>query len=158
MIRCALNSQRRTFSSTGSTLSRARKRRTSARVNFDPALVPTGPGGKVEAGGGAGVRPRMLPRIAGAVERAGGGAYLEGGAGWLLATHRTTSTWSKAHWSRPAPLCRGCHHRSITPLTRASLQEQDHRPAVQRRLTTAACVRACVRGAHIACFGHSFSL
>lgn len=44
------------------------------------------------------------------------------GAGRELGTHRTTSTWSNAHWSCPAPSWRGCHHRSITPLTRASLQ------------------------------------
>lgn len=48
----------------------------------------------------------------------GGGPW----ASWELGTHRTTSTWSNAHWSCPAPSWRGCHHRSITPLTLASLE------------------------------------
>lgn len=49
------------------------------------------------------------------------GQSVEPGTDLYLGTHRTTSTWSKAHWSCPAPSCRGCHHRSITPLTLASL-------------------------------------
>ena len=32
-----------------------------------------------------------------------GGGRVGGGSPGVLGTHRTTSTWSKAHWSLPAP-------------------------------------------------------
>ena len=55
------------------------------------------------------------------VEQGGGGVRTGGGLPGVLGTHRTTSTWSKAHWSLPAPAWRACHQRSITPFTLASL-------------------------------------